>query len=315
MAVAHFPLRPHPTPLRVVALGAGVVALVASGLLAVRYPHQVRSYLTHWKGSPTHTEPYVMPSAEDPPALRVAVVGDVGDSGKRLQGTADAIERLSGEMGYQVLLLLGDNAYPRGDPGQLPGTVFEPFAGVLDGGARLLAIVGNHDVMDGHGPQQMAAPGMPGLWWSTRMGDVLFVGLDSNEPENPTQKAWLEHTLATTDARWKIVALHHPPYSAGYQGSNLAARQAFGPLFVRYGVQLVLSGHEHDYQRSTVIGGVTYVVSGAASGSRRTGERSFTAASFSWHHFVELDIYPDRIVGRAVNQSHRVADTWTLAAA
>ncbi len=315
MAVAHFVPSPRPTPRRVVALGVGVVALFASGLLAVRYPHQVRAYLTHWKGSPTLTYPYVMPTADDPPELRVAVAGDIGDSGQRLQATADAIERLSGAMGYQVLLLLGDNVYPRGDPDRLPDTVFEPFAGVLGGGTRLLAIVGNHDVMDGHGPPQLAALGMPGLWWSSRMGDVLFVGLDSNQPDNPTQKGWLEETLAASDARWKIVALHHPPYSAGYQGSNVAAREAFGPLFERYGVQLVLSGHEHDYQRSRTIGGVTYVVTGAASGSRRTGEKSFTAVSFSWHHFVELDIYPDRILGRAVNQSDLVADTWELSVA
>lgn len=312
--VAYFAPSRRPTPLRVVALGASVVFLVASGLLAVGYSSQIRSYLTHWKGSPTHTEPYATPPADDRPELRVAVVGDIGDSGKRLQGTAGAIERLSGEEGYQVLLLLGDNVYPNGDPARLPDTVFEPFAGVLDQGARLLAIVGNHDVKDGHGAPQMQALGMPGLWWSTRIGDVLFVGLDSNDPEDPTQKAWLEQTLATTDARWKIVAVHHPPYSAGYQGSNRAVREAFSPLFERFGVQLVLSGHDHDYQRSRVVVGVTYVVTGAASGSRRTSERSFTAASFSWHHFVELDIYADRILGRAVNQADRVADTWILPA-
>ena len=108
------------------------------------------------------------------------------------------------------------------------------------------------------------------------------------------------------------MALHHPPYSAGYQGSDHAVRDAFVPLFVRYGVQLVLSGHEHDYQRSERIHGVTYVISGAASGTRRTGGDDFTAVSFSWHHFVELDVFPDRLVGRAINQEERVADRWTL---
>jgi hypothetical protein len=108
------------------------------------------------------------------------------------------------------------------------------------------------------------------------------------------------------------VALHHPPYSAGYQGSSIAAREAFAPLFEQYGVQLVLSGHEHDYQRSVPINGVTYVISGAAAGTRRTGEEEFTAVSFSWHSFVELGIYPDRLVGRVMNQDDRVADEWVL---
>jgi 3',5'-cyclic AMP phosphodiesterase CpdA len=155
---------------------------------------------------------------------------------------------------------------------------------------------------------------MPGPWWSRTFGDLLVVGLDSNQPDNLDQRAWLERTLRSSAARWKLVALHHPPYSAGYQGSDTAVREAFVPLFERYGVQLVLSGHEHDYQRSRKINGVTYVISGAASGTRRTGEADFTAESFSWHHFVELDVFAGRLMGRAINQEARVADSWSIRA-
>jgi 3',5'-cyclic AMP phosphodiesterase CpdA len=169
-------------------------------------------------------------------------------------------------------------------------------------------VLGNHDIKDGHGDAQAAALGMPGRWWASHQGDVLLVGLDSNRAGDPEQRAWLERTLAAATETWRIVILHHSPYSAGYQGSDLTVRKAFTPLFTRYGVQLVMSGHDHDYQRSKPLGGVTYVISGAASGTRRTGERSFTATSFSWHHFVEVGIYPDRLVLRAVNQDLRVAD-------
>lgn len=102
--------------------------------------------------------------------------------------------------------------------------------------------------------------------------------------------------------------LHHPPYSAGYQGSNDAVRRTFVPVFERHGVQLVLSGHDHDYQRSRPINGVTYVVSGAASGTCGTGEEDFTAVSYSWLHFIEIGVFPDRLVVRAVNSELRVAD-------
>jgi hypothetical protein len=112
--------------------------------------------------------------------------------------------------------------------------------------------------------------------------------------------------------RWRVVVLHHPPYSAGYQGSSTDVRRTFAPLFERYGVQLVVSGHDHDYQRSVPIHGVTYVVTGAASATRRTGDSGFTAASFSWHHFVELAVDADRLVIRAVSQDARVADTAVL---
>jgi hypothetical protein len=109
------------------------------------------------------------------------------------------------------------------------------------------------------------------------------------------------------------VALHHPSFSAGYQGSSPAARAAFVPLFERHGVQLVLSGHDHDYQRSRPRNGVTYVVSGGAAGARRTGADSFTAVSFGWHHVVEVGAYADRLVVRAVNPDLRVADEAAIA--
>ena len=286
-----------------------VVALVAVG---VNYRRQIVSYATHWKGSPKGTTVYAPLPAEPAPLLHVAVVGDVGDSGKRLDRTAAAVAEVNRLRRYDVLWLLGDNVYPSGDPAKLPETVFDPFGAVLDSGTDLLAIVGNHDVQAGHGEAQIKALGMPGLWWSEERNGVLVVGLDSNQPENPDQRAWLERALAASSAPWKIVALHHPPYSAGYQGSSLDVRQAFAPLFERYGVQLVLSGHDHDYQRSFPQNGVTYVVSGGAAGTRRTGTASFTAVSFSWHHFTDITVYPDRLVLRAVNQELRVADEATI---
>jgi 3',5'-cyclic AMP phosphodiesterase CpdA len=156
---------------------------------------------------------------------------------------------------------------------------------------------------------------MAGRWWAAHERDVLVVGLDSTQVDSAEQRAWLEATLAGATERWKIVALHHPPYSAGYQGSSREARQAFAPLFERYGVQLVLSGHDHDYQRSHPLNGVTYVVSGAGAGTRRTGGRLFTAVSFSWHHFVELAVHEDELVLRAIGQDLSVADEHVVRAA
>jgi 3',5'-cyclic AMP phosphodiesterase CpdA len=153
----------------------------------------------------------------------------------------------------------------------------------------------------------MQALGMPARYWAREFGDVLVVGLDSNDLD-PVQLAFLDHELATTPARWKIIAIHHPPYSAGYQGSSTDVRAKLSPVLERYGVQLVLSGHDHDYQRSIPIGGVTYIVSGAAANTRRTGDEDFTATSFSWHHFLDIAITGDHLVLRAVGQDGRVFD-------
>lgn len=283
---------------------AGVVAVLVVTLLAIP---QVRSYITHLGGSPTRTwalEPYA-PGEE--PLVRLGVVGDVGVEGERVDATAAAMADASAWRRYDALVLLGDNVYPRGDPDQLDETVFEPFGPLLDGGTDLWPILGNHDVMDGHRSANIDALGMPGPWYAEHVDDVLFLALDSNDL-SPEQLEWLDRTLAGTRATWRIIALHHPPYSAGYQGSSLDARRLVSPIAERHGVQLVLSGHEHDYERSRPIRGVTYVVSGAGAETRRTGEEEFTAAAWSWHHFVDIGIHADRLVVRAVNQDGRVFD-------
>ncbi|HEX5096487.1 MAG TPA: metallophosphoesterase [Acidimicrobiia bacterium] len=273
---------------------------------------KIVSRLTHWKGRPAHTEPYTPFPAPAMPRVRIAVAGDVGKRGRHASAIAAAVARAGTERAYNVLLLLGDNVYPRGDPALLPTTVFEPYRPVLAAGATLLAILGNHDVMRGHGPEQLRRLGQAGPWWSHCVDGVLIVGLDSTRVDDATQRTWLEATLRDTDARWKIVAIHASPYSSGYQGSSRAVREAFVPLFERYGVRLVLSGHDHDYQRSHVINGVTYVVAGGASTTRRAGRAPFTAVSFKWHHFVDVSVFDDHLLLRAINAELRVGDTYAL---
>lgn len=300
-------------PLRRYGLRAltALILLVCVTLVANR--DQIRSALTHHKGAPTDTEAYAPTPAEARALLRMAVAGDVGEVGAHLDATATRMAEIGMKSPYDVLLLLGDNVYPSGDPARIPETVFGPFGDVLHRGAKLLAVLGNHDALEGNSDAQIQALGMPGHWWSHDFGDVLIVGLDSNETGSNEQLDFLETTLAASTEKWKVVALHHPPYSAGQHGSSEDARRAYSPIFERYGVQLVLSGHDHDYQRSKPIGGVTYVVSGAGSKTRPTGEAAFTAVSWSAYHFLDVTVFRDRLVLRAVMQDGRIGDEATIA--
>jgi 3',5'-cyclic AMP phosphodiesterase CpdA len=209
---------------------------------------------------------------------------------------------------YDALLLLGDNVYPDGDPERLPETVFGPFGDLLDRGTALYAILGNHDVTGGWGDEQIAALGMPGRWWTDVVGDVRLVGLDAYSLGDPEQTDFLERTLANADETWTIVAIHESPYSAGYQGSDLEIRARYAPVFARYGVQLVLSGHDHDYQRSRTIDGVTYIVTGAGGLARGTGEEWFTEVSWSVLHFLDVNVFADHLLVRAIDQDGRAFD-------
>lgn len=268
----------------------------------------VGAYLTKHVGAPAAASPAAPFDTATPPVLRLAVAGDVGTGGRAERATAAAVATAGADRRFDGFVLLGDNVYPGGDPARLQATVFGPFGPVLNGGASLLAVLGNHDV-----EAQLGPLAMPGRWYARSLGPVLFIGLDSNRPDDPAQRGWLEQTLAGATEPWKIVALHHPPYSAGWHGSSLNVRDAFAPLFERYGVQLVLAGHDHDYQRSTPIRGVTYVVSGGAAKLRKTGRADYTATSWSTYHFVDMAVWADHLQLRAIGQDGRVFDTATIA--
>lgn len=258
----------------------------------------------------TSEVPTIPPSV--PSSIRIAAAGDVGTGEDAELRTAAAMDRLESGFEYAALLLLGDNVYPNGDPAQLHRAVFDPFATVLDGDTRLLPVLGNHDVLDDNGDAHAAAIGMPGRWYATSIGDVLILSLDSTRPDDQAQLTWLETTLADSTATWTIATMHHPPYSGGYHGSSLDVREAFTPLFERYGVQLVLAGHDHDYQRSEPLGGVTYVVSGGAAKLRPANRAEFTEVAWSTYHFLDLAVWPDRMEIRAIDQNGDVFDSVTL---
>lgn len=98
----------------------------------------------------------------------------------------------------------------------------------------------------------LKAPGRS--YYAYRFGDVEFFVLDSNldrrDNEQPdfraAQRAWLETALAASTARWKVASFHHPPLGERYP----KVTEDFVPLFERFGVDLVLVGHHHNYLRS-----------------------------------------------------------------
>lgn len=298
-------------------IAVGVSALLVVGVVGVfALRSDVRRFVSYRLA--THSPaPLSLEAATAPPSsgaapVRLAVAGDVGTGGDAELRTASAMDAIEGGADYDALVLLGDNVYPSGDPAQLTRTVFDPFEDVLDGGTRLMAVLGNHDVQHGNGDAQVEALGMAARWYATTIDDVLVVSLDSTRPDDPDQLAWLTETLEASDATWKIATMHHPAYSGGYHGSSLDVRDSFSPIFERYGVQLVLAGHDHDYQRSQPIDGVTYVVSGAAAKTREARRASFSVAAWSVHHFVDIGIWPDRLELRAIDQDGNVFDEVTL---
>jgi predicted phosphodiesterase len=144
----------------------------------------------------------------------------------------------------------------------------------------MFTIPGNHERQHNYYTYFMSNPtGSSGTEWyySFDYGNTHFCMINSNDdhygygndmtyyPGSP-QYQWIVNDLSSTHQEWKIVMLHHPAYSSGPHGCNDALKvdDYLSPLFAKYKVDLVFSGHDHDYERTTSMSGVVYVVSAGA---------------------------------------------------
>lgn len=224
---------------------------------------------------------------------RLVVIGDAGSGQPIQRRIADQMMKFHQRAPFDTVLMLGDNVYPDGNPRDFPlkiQAVYEPFFRM---GVRFKPVLGNHDVKGGFGDQQLALWKVP-PYYQFSLGPpenrVDFFALDTTamltgtlgaykkNPEAGRRRAalqmqWLDQALAKSTARMKVVYGHYPVYSSGHHGFLETIRHDFReqlePVLKKHGVDLYLSGHEHHYERTRPMGGVTYMVSGAAGKSPR----------------------------------------------
>ena len=244
---------------------------------------------------------------------RIAVSGDTGTRNDAQRRVARRIAVEAKKEPYDAFIISGDLVYPDGDSSLTRSSVIEPYAPVLKD-ATLIPALGNHDVQSGEGMDILRKLGRDSAWYVEKIGSVRVIVLDSNRIGNAQQTAWLRKVLAEEQPRgtWTIAAMHHPAYSAGHHGSDKNVQRRWVPLFEQAGVELVVAGHDHDYQRSNEIDGITYIVSGGGAKVREGGRESFTAMSVGTLHYVDLFVYDDRLEGRAIRHDGGIIDTFTI---
>jgi acid phosphatase type 7 len=149
--------------------------------------------------------------------------------------------------------------------------------------------------------------------WGHLRALVIDVGVEFRQ--GSAQYAFAEHVLREGAERGMLMAilLHNPAYSSGAHGSDLDVQEVIGGLASRYGVELVVSGHDHDYERTIPIAGVTYLVSGSAGAPiRPVRPRWFTAEARTEPHYILVDAEASQLVVRAVNLRGEVFDSVVL---
>ena len=262
--------------------------------------------------SPASATPAAPPAAALE-SVRFAVIGDNG-TGKQPQfdvGRQMAAHRAA--FPYDFVLMVGDNLYVRANTDGYANAFERPYQAMLDAGVRFFAILGNHD-----DPDELRYPGfnMDGQrYYTFARGPIRFIGLDTNVLD-AKQITWLEHVLKASLEPWKIVYFHHPLYSNGSRhGSNVELRVQLEPLLVRYGVNVVLSGHDHHYERFKPQKGVTYFVVGSGGQLRAGGAdpSADTAAAFAEDHaFMLVQVAGDELSFRAISRTGKVIDSGVI---
>jgi 3',5'-cyclic AMP phosphodiesterase CpdA len=253
-------------------------------------------------------------------AVRFAVIGDWGTGDEDEFGLAKRIVTHHRETALDFVLTTGDNIYPNGSGRHFRKKFEEPFADLLKDRVSFYAVLGNHDVEDGRQDQlEYSLFNMDRQNYYTfgrGNGLVDFFMLDTTACER-TQLTWLEYSLRTSKAKWKIALFHTPIYSSGKKhGSHSKLCKLLEPLFVHYRVNVVFSGHDHIYERTFPQQGIQYFVTGAGGKTRRGGvdlSSPIRAASYDEdNHFllVELD---DKEVGfKAISEQGVVVDNGVI---
>jgi calcineurin-like phosphoesterase family protein len=235
-------------------------------------------------------------------ATGIIAIGDFGVGGERQAQIGASVRAFEERNPAQLLLTLGDNDYTRARAFQ--GSWESSFGWLGNAGLGVAGTLGNHDVQVSGGRYEFRALAMPGAYYTRKVGDVQLFILNSNAI-TPRQTRWLRNALASSTARWKIAALHHPPYTCGGHEGSVDAQRAWGPLFERYRVRLVLSGHDHNYQRFAPRRGVTYVVDGGGGAglyALRACPRGYPRrlAARAAHGFLYLEASAQALSVRAV---------------
>lgn len=272
-----------------------------------------------------------------PHALRILAFGDSGDGSASQRNLRD--EMLMHD--FDVFLHLGDMAYSNGTFMELEGRFFGIYEGLMHSVPTFPAI-GNHEYNTADGQpyldvyylfEQALRPADQERYYAFDYGDVHFVALDSNPEMMATVSStatddmvdWLEADLAATSAPWRIAFFHHPPYSSGAHGSETSLWDEVLPALEAGGIDLVLVGHDHHYERTVPITGgaaaaagdmaaITYIVAGAGGASLRAapGDWFTDTVNDAVHNFLALEIDGCTAHGEAIDASGNVLDSFDL---
>ncbi len=249
--------------------------LTLSGLLPnTKYYYSVGTSKGPLVGNDENHYFVTAPAYDSKKPTRIWVLGDSGTANADAAAVKNAYLAYSGNQSPDVWLMLGDNAYNNGTDNEYQAAVFDMYPTILQQ-TVLWATLGNHDAITSNvyydifsfpinGEANGTSSGTE-AYYSFDYSNIHFISLDSMTKDRfNTMMTWLETDLSNTVKEWIIVFFHHPPYTKGSHDSDNVVdsggrmrdmREIALPILEKYGVDLVLSGHSHSYERSFLLRG------------------------------------------------------------
>jgi predicted phosphodiesterase len=247
-------------------------------------------------------------------SVRFVVIGDNGTGDDPQYQVAAEMDAYRKVVGYDFVVMMGDNIYGGHRPKDFDRKFEEPYKPLLDAGVKFYACLGNHDTSD----ETMYKPfNMNGQrYYSFKKGDVQFFVLDSNYMD-ATQLNWVQQQLSASTAKWKIAYFHHPLYSDGrFHGPDVDLRNQLMPLFEKYGINVVMSGHDHVYERFKPEGGIYFFLVGNSGelryGNLRKGSDIMASGFDTDRTFMMVEISGDKIYFQTISRTGQTVDSGVL---
>jgi predicted phosphodiesterase len=248
-----------------------------------------------------------------PSSVKFLVLGDAGTGERQQREVAAQIVRYYAEFPFTFAIMLGDNIYGKERPQDFAKKFEQPYKPLLDAGVKFHAALGNHDDPN----QRYYKPfHLDGKRYRTfKEGNVRFFILDSNYLD-PEQVKWLETELASSDSKWKIAYFHHPLYTTARRGPEVELRAILEPIFVKHGVDVVFTGHEHVYERFKPQKGIHHFLAGGSAKLREGDTRRgpLTEATFDRDRsFMLVEIIDDKMFFQVISRTGAVVDEGIIA--
>jgi hypothetical protein len=245
---------------------------------------------------------------------KFVVLGDTGTGDREQYDVAEQAVRMHSVFPFTFGILLGDNLYGGESPSDFVRKFERPYEPLLKAGVKFYASLGNHDDANQRMYKHFNMNGERYYTFKPKE-NLRFFALDSNYMSQE-QLSWLDEELGKSGSDWKIVFFHHPLYSSGKRhGPDDELRTALEPILVKHGVSVVLSGHEHFYERIKPQKGIHYFIVGSSGQLRKSNIRAQEQTARGYDQdlaFMLVEIDGDKLSFEAISRRGETVDFGTI---